>query len=152
MHSESQTRQLCTFYLGELFLGIPVLDVQEVIRYQRMTMVPLAPPEVSGLINLRGEIVTAIDLRRRLGLPDREPGQLPMNVVVRESEGAVSLLVDDIGDVLEVHPESYESPPETVAASVRELIKGVYKHPGRLLLVLDTRRALDTAVASSPSL
>ena len=76
--------------------------MQEVIRHQAMTRVPLAPKLIGGLINLRGQIVTAIDLRLRLGLPERRPGQLPMNVVVRSEDGAVSLLVDEIGDVLEV--------------------------------------------------
>ena len=93
-------RQYCTFYLDGHYFGVDVLKVQEVIRYQEMTRVPLAPPVVRGLINLRGQIVTAIDLRRRLDLPDRPADQLPVNVVVQTDDGAVSLLVDEIGDVL----------------------------------------------------
>ncbi len=134
-------RQFCTFYLGDLYFAVGVREVQEVIRYQEMTRVPLAPGVVNGLINLRGQIVTAIDLRRRLGLPDRPAEQLPMNVVVRSDDGAVSLLVDEIGDVVEVDPETFERAPETLRGVARELIRGVYKRQGELLLALDTDRA-----------
>lgn len=132
----------CTFNLDGLFFGVEVLEVQEVIRFQRMTKVPLAPPVVSGLINLRGQVVTAIDLRRRLGMPERPAGMEPMNVVVRTEDGPVSLLVDDIGDVLEVDDAAFEPPPETVQGVARELVSGVYKLEGRLLLVLDVEKAL----------
>jgi purine-binding chemotaxis protein CheW len=134
--------QFCTFHLGDLFLGIEVLEVQEVIRAQGMTRVPLAAPAVKGLINLRGQIVTAIDLRERLSLPPLADGKQAMNVVVRTDEGAVSLLVDEIGDVLEADAEHYESVPDTLPPAARELIRGVYKLPERLLLILDTERTL----------
>lgn len=137
------TRQFCTFYVDELFLGIDVQQIQEVIRYQGMTRVPLAAAAISGLINLRGQIVTAIDLRCRLGMPGRRADEPPMNVVVRDGENAVSLLVDRIGDVLEVDDDLFEPPPSTVRAGVRGLIVGAYKLPGRLLLVLDTQRVLN---------
>ena len=140
--SSEQTRQFTTFYVEELFFGVEVLKVQEVLRYQQMTPVPLAPPVVSGLINLRGQIVTAVDLRRRLGLGPRPAGQLPLNVVVRSEDGAVCLLVDEIGDVLELAPDLYESPPENMPEKTREMIRGVYKLPGRLLLVLATEKVL----------
>jgi purine-binding chemotaxis protein CheW len=135
-------RQFCTFHLDRLFLGIEVRQVQEVIRAQQMTRVPLAPRAVRGLINLRGQIVTAIDLRERLGLPAFAPDRQPMNVVVRTDEGAVSLLVDEIGDVLEAEEAAHEHPPETLSPAARELICGVYKLPGRLLLILDTDKVL----------
>src|SRR3954454_49954 len=106
--------QYCTFYLDGSYFGLDVLKVQEIIRYQEMTRVPLAPPVVRGLINLRGQIVTALDLRRRLELPDRPPEQFPVNVVVQTVEGAVSLLVDEIGDVLSVREQDFERPPETL--------------------------------------
>jgi purine-binding chemotaxis protein CheW len=134
--------QFCTFYLDKFFLGVEVLKVQEVIRYQTMTRVPLAPPVVRGLINLRGQIVTAIDLRRRLELSERSPDDLPMNVVIRTEEGTVSFLVDEIGDVLEVEDEQFEAPPETVRGISRELIRGVYKMKDRLLLILDTDKVI----------
>jgi purine-binding chemotaxis protein CheW len=132
------TQQYCTFFLDGLFFGVEVQHVQEVIRYQEMTRVPLAARVVSGLINLRGQIVTAIDLRRRLELPDLPPGKLPMNIVVRCEDGITSLLADEIGDVLEVAVDLFEPPPETLAGDLRRLIRGVYKLDGRLLLVLDT--------------
>jgi purine-binding chemotaxis protein CheW len=135
-------KQFATFFLNGLFFGVEVLKVQEVIRYQEMTRVPIAPAMIQGLINLRGQIVTAIDLRRRLELPPRPEGQLPMNVVVRSDDGAVSLLVDEIGDVLEIPDEAYERTPETLTGVARELVRGVYKLKERLLLVLDTERAV----------
>jgi purine-binding chemotaxis protein CheW len=135
-------RQYCTFYVNGQYFGIDVLDVQEIIRAQEMTRVPLAPPEVRGLINLRGQIVTAIDLRRRLRLEERPADQRPINVVVRVEDGAISLLVDEIGDVLEVHEEAFEPPPETLQGLGRELIRGAYKLADRLLLVLDTQRTV----------
>jgi len=137
-----RTHQFCTFHVDNLFLGIDVQQAQEVIRYQEMTRVPLAPGAISGLINLRGQIVTALDLRCRLGLRLRGPNELPMNVIVRDGENAVSLLVDRIGDVVEVDDELLEPPPSTVRANVRGLIRGAYKLPDRLLLVLDTTSVL----------
>ena len=137
------TRQLCTFALGDLWCGIDVLTVQEVLRYQRPTRTPLADPAVRGLINLRGQIVTAVDLRRRLGMGDRADGQRPMNVVIRTDDAAVSLLVDEIGDVIEVDGDTFERPPETLGEAARELIRGAYKLKGRLLLVLDPARTVD---------
>ena len=118
MKTVAQTRQLCTFLLDEMLFGIDVMNVQEVIRYQEMTAVPLASSVVRGLINLRGQIVTAIDLRARLGLPRARRGRAPMNVVVRTDDGVVSLLVDEIGDVLEVDERSYERAPETMSVRV----------------------------------
>lgn len=138
------TKQFCTFHLENHCFGVPVEQVQEVIRYLEMTPVPLASDVVRGLINLRGQIVTAIDLRRRLGMADRAAGQLPMNIVVRTDDGAVSLLVDDIGDVMEVDQDSYEGPPRNMLAQQKELVQGVYKLEGCLLLVLNTEQALQT--------
>jgi purine-binding chemotaxis protein CheW len=133
----SAVRQFCTFFAGDHYLGLDVLSVQEIVRYQTMTRVPLSHPSVRGLINLRGQIVTAIDLRRRLDLPDRSEDSACVNVVVRTDDGAVSLLVDEIGDVLEVEERQFERPPETLQGTARELIQGVYKLPERLLVILD---------------
>lgn len=135
--------QLCTFKLGRLFLGVPVQDVQEVIRYQEMTRIALAPPAVRGLINLRGQIVTAIDMRTRLSLPPRASGELPMNVVLTPDHGSVSLLVDDIGDVLDLDDRKLEAIPSTVDPAYHDLIRGVYKLDGQLLLLLDPNRAIE---------
>ena len=109
---------------------------------REMTRVPLAPAVISGLINLRGQIVTAIELRRRFDMPERNVEHLPMNVVVRMEDGAVSLLVDEIGDVVEVNDEPFEAAPETIRGRANELVTGVYKMAERLLLVLDVERAV----------
>ena len=135
--------QYCTFYVDGHYFGLDVLKVQEIIRYQEMTRVPLAPPVVRGLINLRGQIVTAIDLRRRLELSDRPADQVPLNIVVQTDDGAVSLLVDEIGDVLQVSENLFERPPETLKGTARELIRGAYKLKDRLLLILDTERTVN---------
>ncbi len=147
----SDNKQFATFFLDGLFLGVEVLKVQEVIRYQEMTRVPIAPAMIEGLINLRGQIITAIDLRRRFEMPPRAKGALPMNVVVRTDDGAVSLLVDEIGDVVEIQEDSYERLPETLTGVARELIRGVYKLKERLLLILDTERAVNLPAAFSRS-
>ena len=141
----SDHRQFCTFVLDGLYFGVEVKKVQEVIRYQEMTRVPLAPPVVRGLINLRGQIVTAIDLRRRLELHDRPADQLPVNVVVHTDDGAVSLLVDEIGDVLQVSEKTFERPPATLRGTARELIRGAVKLDDKLLLLLNTDQVLTVA-------
>ena len=143
--SVSNSQQFCTFYVDRQFFGVPVQQVQEVIRYQEMTRVPLVPRVIRGLINLRGQIVVAIDLRRRLNAPERPEEQLPMNVVVRTPDGALSLLVDEIGDVLEVQEETIERPPETLQGIARELVLGVHKLSNGLLLILDTEKAVNVA-------
>jgi purine-binding chemotaxis protein CheW len=135
--------QYATFVVDDLFFGIDVLRVQEVLRYQEMTRIPLAPSVAEGLINLRGQIVTALDMRRRLGLAPRDEGRLPMNLVVRTEEGPVSLLVDEIGDVLQLDHGDFESAPDNLTPAARELVQGVYKLKGRLLLVLDPDRTLE---------
>jgi purine-binding chemotaxis protein CheW len=139
----SQDRQFCTFHVGDLYMGIEVLKVQEVIRRHEMTRVPLAAPAISGLINLRGQIVTAIDLRRRLRLSPRPEGQQPVNIVIGTSDGAVSLLVDEIGDVIEPSADRFEPVSEAVDQAAQGLIRGVFKLSDRLMLVLDTDRAIN---------
>ncbi|MDH3257371.1 MAG: chemotaxis protein CheW [Nitrospinota bacterium] len=133
-------KQFCTFYLDKYCFGVNVLEVQEVFRYQEMTRVPLAPGDISGLINLRGQIITAITLRLRLGMQAQPAGRVPMNVVVRTQNEVVSLWVDQIGDVVEVSEDFYEKAPETIRGAMGELITGVYKLKDRLLLILDTEK------------
>lgn len=141
--------QFATFFVDNLLFGVEVLRVQEVLRYQEMTSVPRGPEVIEGLINLRGQIVTAIDMRRRLGLPARSDGRTPMNMVVRSDDGAVSLLVDEIGDVLEVEESAFEDAPESVDPWIRELTTGMYKLKDRLLLILDTRKAIEVSAAGA---
>lgn len=138
-------RQFCTFSVAGLFFGVPVDQVQEVVRHRESTPVPLAPSVVTGLMNLRGEIVSVIDLRRRLGFTDPQTDTPRVNVVLRYDGGLTSLLVDEIGTVLEVDQEAFEALPETAGPAARELIDGVYKLPGALLHVLDVERVLKVA-------
>jgi purine-binding chemotaxis protein CheW len=143
--------QLCTFTVDDLMFGLEVTQVQEVILFQNMTRVPLASRAICGLINLRGQIVTAVDLRICLGMPPRPADDLPMNVVIRGVEGSVSLLVDSIGDVIEVSADVFEAPPATMKPAQRDVIDAVCKLPGRLLLILDPERAIASA-GSGPRL
>lgn len=135
--------QYCTFALDGHVFGVPVSSVQEVLRSQDLTVVPLAPAEIAGLLNLRGQIVTMLELRARLGLPPREPGAPSVNVVVKSPDGsAVSLVVDEIGDVLAPSRDAFEAPPDTVPASIRSLVTRVCKLDTHLMLLLDTERAV----------
>jgi len=137
-----------TFHVGPFFFGIEVIRVQEVLRPQSMTMVPLAPDVIEGLINLRGQIVPALDMRRRLHLEPRHPDAMAMNVIVRTEEGAVSLIVDDIGDVLDLDPEHVERPPDNLAPEASEIIQSVYKMKDSLLLLLDTDSTVNVGAAA----
>lgn len=145
----AESRQYCTFYVNKLYFGVDVKLVQEVIRFQQMTTVPLSQEVISGLINLRGQIVTALDLRRRLDLPPDDDRDELMNVVIRDGDSVVSLLVDEVGDVVEVEDEIFEKPPDTLSGSARELILGAYKLDKRLLLVLDVSRVIKIVDAAS---
>ena len=135
--------QLSTFHVGKYLFGVDVSLVQEVVRLQLITPVPLAAPEIAGLINLRGEVLTAIDLRSRLSLPPADATREPVNVVVRVDDEPVSLLVDEIGGVLEVSQVPFEQTPSTVDERVRDLLLGAYTLPDRLLLALNARAVLD---------
>ena len=136
----ANAQQFCTFYLDNYLFGVELLKVQEVLQHLELTEVPLAPFTVRALMNLRGQIVIAIDLRRCLELPERPADHPPMHVVVRTGDDAVSLLVDEIGDVVEVNEQSFEEPPETLRGAVRSSILGVHKLDNQLMLVLDADR------------
>ena len=142
--------QLCTFRVADLWLGVDVLDVQEVIRHQPTTAVPLAPDVVEGLVNLRGEIVTALDMRKRLALPARDDGELPSNVVIRsrDEHTAVSLLVDEVGDVMDIEGLEFEPAPDTLGGPARDIVLGAYPCPSLLLLLLDVQRTIGLAAGA----
>jgi purine-binding chemotaxis protein CheW len=146
-HHLVRSRRLCTFRIGPLRVGMPVEQVQEILRPQRITSVPLADPIVRGLINLRGRIVTAIDLRTRLALPPLEAGAHAMNVVVDHHGEAVTFLVDTVGDVVEATEDRFALPPPTLRGPAAEIIVGAYVLDDLLLLVLD----LDCALTLSPA-
>jgi purine-binding chemotaxis protein CheW len=137
----STPTQYCTFHVAGLFLGVDVLSVQEVLRATELARVPLAPATVEGLLNLRGQIVTTIDLRRRLSFEPRAADAEPMFMIVHTTDGYVALVVDSVGDVIEVNDDTYEPTPETLSAPARALVTGVHKLPGRLLHLLDATQA-----------
>jgi len=137
------TKLYSTFTLDDRYVGVPVERVQEVMRSQPLTPVPLAHEHVRGLLNLRGQIVTTLDLRARLGLPARGAEEPTANVIVMTEDGPLSLLVDRLGDVVAVTEEQFEPPPDTLRSDTRHLIKGAYKLDDALLLDLDLDKTLD---------
>jgi purine-binding chemotaxis protein CheW len=140
---KSDIVQLATFYLaGELF-GVDALYVQEILTYQEITSVPLAPDYVKGLINLRGQIVTIIDLRSRLGFDPLENGTTGMNLIVSSDEGPISLLVDQIGNVLDVYANQLKPAPGTIRGVAVQYIQAVYQLEDELLVVLDLDSVLE---------
>jgi purine-binding chemotaxis protein CheW len=146
--TSSATQQFATFWLAGHLYGLEVEHVQEVLRAQSLTRVPQAPPAVAGLLNLRGQVVTAVELRERLGLAARPGTDTAILIVVRLRGEVVSLLVDSIGDVVDVAGDDFELPPDTLDGTVRELIRGAYKLDGQLLLALDVHRAVGVQGAS----
>ena len=133
---------------GQRF-GVPVLTVQDVLTEQKLTHIPLAPPEVAGALNLRGRTVTAIDVRKRLGLEAREAGAKFMNVVVEHDGEHYSLIVDQVGDVLAMSDDEYEANPITLDSVWREISDGLYRLEDGLLIVLDVSRLLGSVNAEA---
>jgi len=143
-------QQAATFWVGDNYFGIDVLAVREVVRVHEMTHVPLAAPEISGVINLRGEIVTALDLRRRFGF---EPATdiVPANVVVRARDSVVSLLVDAVDDVIPLDSERFEPTPSTLRGETRNMVLGVYRLDDRLLQMIDVDAVIAVGALSPTS-
>lgn len=144
----SQARQLTTFHIGSNLYGIDVSWVQEVTGHLAIVAVPLAPPFVKGLINLRGQIATAVGMKSLFGIDQEVVTSTAesMSVICRFEGNLVSLLVDSIGDVMEVSDEKFESAPMTVPPAVRRFLSGVYKIDGTLLSVIDVMKV--AAIAS----
>lgn len=141
--SSYATEDYVTVFIGDQLLGLQVLRVQDVLGPQRITRVPLAPPEVLGSLNLRGRIVTAIDVRRRLGLPARTDKKPSMSVVVEHHGDLYSLQVDSVGEVMTLNVDDYEANPSTMEQLWREVSNGIYRLKDRLLVVLDVDRLLN---------
>jgi purine-binding chemotaxis protein CheW len=137
-------RQFATFEVAGQLFGVEVDTVQEVLSYNEYTPVPLAPPAVGGLFNLRGQVIAAVDLRVRLGLARQALDGPVMNVILRGDGEPVSLLVDRIGEVVDLDDEAFEPPPDTLSEPIRELVVGTFKMDGRLMLALDVHQAVDT--------
>lgn len=140
---DKEAREFTSMTIAGQLFGIPVLTVQDVIGEQRITRVPLAPPEIAGTLNLRGRIVTAIDMRRRLGLPPRPPENPGMNVVVERGGELYSLIVDSVGEVLSLDGEVFERNPATLDPVWRDVSMGVCRLEKELMVVLDVARILD---------
>ena len=138
----SHERQLCTFHIGSFYAGMDVLKVREILRNQTLTVVPLSASSIVGLINLRGQIITAIDLRLRLGLSACDPDEC-VHLIVDTSKGIVSLVADRVGSVIRVDESIFEPPPETLRGSARDFTRGAYKMEEGLLLSLDPERLSD---------
>ena len=134
-------QHLCTFQVDGLFIGIEIGRIQEILRAQPVTPVPLSPAAIMGLMSLRGQIVPVVNLAERLGV-NLLSGSEAFNVLIRTADGPVSLLVDSVGDVVDVHADSFEPAPDTMRASMRSLILGAYKLEKRLLLSLDAMAAV----------
>jgi purine-binding chemotaxis protein CheW len=136
-------RDYVTMSIGGQLFGIPVLKVQDVLGNQTITRVPLAPVEVAGSLNLRGRIVTAVDVRLRLGLPKRENEKSAMSVVVEHQGELYSLLVDSVGEVLSLETRDYQRNPPTLNPRLREFSDGIYRLNDSLLVVLSVSSLLN---------
>ncbi len=141
--NDEGVREFVTATIGGQLCGIPVVKVQEVLGPRRITPIPLAPTEVAGSLSLRGRIVTAIDLRTRMGLPARPEDQDEMSIVVEHHGELYSLLVDSVGEVLEMSATSFERNPATLDPTWRGFSEGVYLLIEGLLVVLDVDTLLD---------
>ena len=136
-------RDYVTMSIADQLFGIPVLKVQDVLGPQTITRVPLAPPEVAGSLNLRGRIVTAIDVRLRLSLERRQNEKPSMSVVVEHDGELYSLLVDTVGEVLSLNVKDYQRNPPTLNPRLREFSDGIYRLNGSLLVVLSVASLLN---------
>ena len=136
-----------TFCLDRQWMGVPVVLIQEVLSGQKISPVPLSPPEVEGFLNLRGQIVTAVDLRAVLGLPKRPDGAPFMNVVVQQEDEFFSLIVDEVGDVLEVGEGAVEPTPKTLDPVWKNCSRGVVRMEAGLMVVLDVDTLLGVGAA-----
>lgn len=144
----NDSQDFVTMTIADQLFGIPVLQVQDVLGVQKITRIPLAPAEVAGSLNLRGRIVTAIDVRIRLGLPARERSSGDMSIVVDQGGELYSLMIDSVGDVISVPSKDFERPPATLHPVWREISTGIFRLNDKLMLVLDVPRLLDFSRAT----
>lgn len=147
--AEGETQDYVSMMIGGQLFGVPVLKVQDVLGTQRITRIPLAPPEVAGSLNLRGRIVTAIDVRLRLGLPSRAESETAMSVVVDHGGELYSLLVDSVGEVLSLRVRDFERNPPTLDPRWREFSEGIHRLEQSLVVVLDVARLLQIGRAEA---
>lgn len=134
--------QYVSFYVDDQLLGVPVNGVQEVLNPQVIARTPKARSEIAGLLNLRGQIVTAVNLRKRLGLPELNDGRESMNVVIRQNMESFSLLVDEVGDVINVSGDKLEPVPHTLDSHWKAVTQGVFRLENQLFIILNTNAIL----------
>jgi len=134
-------QQLCGFRIGNDYYAVSILDVQEVIRPQQVTNIPLAAQHLQGLINLRGQIVTAVNLKKLFGL-DEDYDEDYMNVIVKHNSSLFALVVDEILDILNVDQDEFEETPETLRESLRSFVRGVFKLDAKLIILLDLEKII----------
>jgi purine-binding chemotaxis protein CheW len=140
--TEAAHAEFVTLTIADQLFGIPVLQVQDVLGPQRITRVPSAPSEVAGLLNLRGRIVTVIDVRTRLALPPRPSDMRSMSVVVGYKDEFYSLIVDKVGEVMSLPSADYERNPATLDPRWNEIADGIYRLKDMLLVILNVARLL----------
>lgn len=140
---KDEERVFVTLTVGDQLCGVPVLGVRDILAEQAITRIPLAPPEIAGSLNLRGRIVTAIDLRHRLGLPPVPPGTPRMSVVAEQGGELYALLVDQVAEVMSLKEAAFEPNPQTLAPAWAQFSAGIYRLDNRLLVVLDVARLLE---------
>ncbi|MEI6723489.1 MAG: chemotaxis protein CheW [Betaproteobacteria bacterium] len=138
----STTNSYATFYADKFYFGILTSEVLELTKVTDITPVPLAPPTITGLINLRGQIVTAVNMRRRLAVGQSDCQGETTTILIEKSGVMYGLLVDRVSDILELDEKDFETPPSSVSAEAKELIVGVSKLPGELLFILDTTKII----------
>lgn len=138
-------QEYVTVQIADQLFGIPVLEVHDVLRNLTLTKIPLSSPEVAGVLNLRGRIVTAIDVRKRLGLPERPDGKNGMSVVVESQGELYSLLIDNVGEVLGLNPDDQQQNPVTLDPMWRDVSAGIFRLEDKLLVILQIDRLLNFA-------
>ncbi len=151
MNSESANQKVSeyvTTMIGGQLFGIPILRVQDVFALERLTRVPLSPPEISGVLNLRGRIVTVIDMRCRLGLQPQGDGEQPMAIGVESRGESYGLLIDQIGEVLKVDDNTREANPINLDPRLARVSAGIHRLEGQLMIVLNIDHVLDLGAKS----
>jgi purine-binding chemotaxis protein CheW len=141
--NEGSLQEYVTATIGSQLFGLPIRRVQDVFMPERVTRVPLAPPEIAGVLNMRGRIVTLIDLRRRLGLPDRAESGPVMAIGVESRGESYGLLIDAVGEVLKLDIEAREANPVNLNPELARVSAGIHRLDGQLLMALDVDRLLD---------
>jgi purine-binding chemotaxis protein CheW len=140
--TDDEERVFVTLTVADQLCGVPVLGVRDILGEHKITRIPLAPSEIAGSLNLRGRIVTAIDLRRRLHLPEPPPGQTQMSVVAEQGGELYALLVDQVSEVMSLKANAFERNPPTLPAAWAQFSTGIYRLDNRLLVVLDVSKLL----------